>query len=110
MTLHMMYEEMISLYILERVKIKCITLNQFLCDKILHNKNGTEKWSRFSGSPINVPMPDTITLKLRNRKIREERNKHSVRELALKYGVSKRTVYDICSYKSNKGQTASGKG
>ena len=55
MTLHMIYEEMISLYILERVKIKCITLNQFLCDKILHNKNGTEKWSRFSGSPINTP-------------------------------------------------------
>lgn len=54
----------------------------------------------FSGSPINVHMPDTITLKLRNKKIREERNKHSVRELALKYGVSKRTVYDIFSYKS----------
>lgn len=34
----------------------------------------------FAGSPINVPMPDKITLKLRNRKIREERNKHSIKE------------------------------
>ncbi len=54
----------------------------------------------FAGSPINVPMPDTITLKLRNRKIREERNECSVKELALKYGVSEQTVYRICSYKS----------
>ena len=65
MTLHMIYEEMISLYILERVKIKCITLNQFLCDKILHNKNGTEKWSRFSGSPINTPFT-RMAIKLYN--------------------------------------------
>ena len=50
MTLHMMYEEMISLYILERVKIKMYNLKS-----VLHNKNGTEKWSRFSGSPINTP-------------------------------------------------------
>ena len=53
MTLHMIYEEMISLYILERVKIKCITLNQFLCDKILHNENGTENGRDF-------PVPQLI--------------------------------------------------
>lgn len=88
--------------LLDELKLEDLDGDQYDLAKCLGMESYIKLVRTFSGSPINVPMPDTITLKLRNKKIREERNKHSVRELALKYGVSKRTVYDICSYKSKK--------
>ena len=88
--------------LLDELTLEDLDGDQYDLAKCLGMESYIKLVRTFAGSPINAPMPDTITLKLRNKKIREDRNKHSVRDLDLKYVVSKRTVYDICSYKSKK--------
>lgn len=51
----------------------------------------------YAGSPINVRMPDKLTLKQRNRKIRSEFNGYNFSELAKRYELSERQIRNIVS-------------
>lgn len=49
----------------------------------------------YAGSPINVPMPDTLTIRRRNNKICEQFNGYNFTELAKRYNLSERQIRNI---------------
>ena len=53
----------------------------------------------FAGLPITIPMPKSINKNARNRKIIREFNGYNAKQLARKYGLSKRRINEITSHK-----------
>lgn len=53
----------------------------------------------YAGSTITVPMPKSITTDIRDRKIINEFNGCNYKELAQKYVLSERSIYEITSCK-----------
>lgn len=51
--------------------------------------------SSYAGNPINVRMPERITMKLRNDKIRLEFNGYNYADLSKKYGLCKNQIRNI---------------
>lgn len=51
----------------------------------------------YAGSPLNVPMPDTITMNLRNTEIKSKFNGYNFRELAKEYCLSEASIRRIVS-------------
>lgn len=49
----------------------------------------------YSGESVTVRVPERITLKLRNEKIRSEFDGGNYRELALRYGICSRSIRRI---------------
>lgn len=49
----------------------------------------------YAGNPINVRMPERITMKLRNDKIRLEFNGYNYADLSKKYGLCKNQIRNI---------------
>ncbi len=49
----------------------------------------------YAGSPINVRMPNRVTLPLRNKEIRSEFNGYNWGELARKYNLNEKTIRNI---------------
>lgn len=49
----------------------------------------------YAGNPINVRMPERLTLKLRNDKIRKDFNGYNYGALAVKYGLCKNQIRNI---------------
>lgn len=56
----------------------------------------------YAGTHIDVRMPDTITIGIRNREIVDNFDGTNVRELANKYGLSESYIYRIVSGKIGK--------
>ncbi|MCM1009023.1 MAG: DNA-binding protein [Ruminococcus flavefaciens] len=53
----------------------------------------------FAGLPITIPMPKSINKNARNRRIIKEFNGCNAKQLARRYGLSKRRIHEITSYK-----------
>lgn len=49
----------------------------------------------YAGNPINIRMPERITMKLRNEKIRSEFNGYNYTALSQKYGLCKNQIRNI---------------
>lgn len=54
----------------------------------------------YAGNPINVRMPERVTMKLRNEKIRADFNGHNYIELSKKYGLGKNQLRNIINESS----------
>lgn len=51
----------------------------------------------FGGTTIYIPQVDALFKEWKYNKIKEEYNGYNIKQLAVKYGVSDRTVQKICS-------------
>ena len=51
----------------------------------------------YAGSTFTVRMPDTVTIPLRNKRIRSEFNGYNWGELARKYNLHEKTIRNIVS-------------
>ena len=49
----------------------------------------------YAGNPINVRMPERVTMKLRNEKIKADFNGYNYAELSKKYGLCKNQIRNI---------------
>ena len=58
-------------------------------------KNFIQLIKMLGGTSWYIPKLDTVLSEARKRKIKREYNNYNKKELALKYGVSERTVFDI---------------
>ncbi len=50
---------------------------------------------KYGGQELDLPKHDKIVQQLRDKKIRDERNKHSLNELAAKHNLTRRQIQNI---------------
>lgn len=97
----------------KRLRKPVMTVDDFLDDLVLDDLCGDQydlaecigleayiKLVRtFAGSPVTIPMPNSINKKARNRKIIKEFNGYNAKKLAKKYGLSKRRINELIAEK-----------